>query len=219
VTEFSPYPNYPGGAPVYQDGPPPVLVAVAGPAPQRRLTVLVRLILLIPHIIVLYCLLLAASVVAFIGWWGALFTGRLPLWAGTFMAGTVRWATRVGAYALLLTDVYPPFTFDDDPSYPVRLALPEPGRLNRAAVFFRIILVIPAAIIASVISSGAGTLMAFIAWIITLVAGRLPASWHEAFAAVVRYETRYYAYYFMLTPAYPGTPPATPWSRPTRSPG
>jgi hypothetical protein len=46
--------------------------------------------------------------------------------------------------------------------------------------------------------------MAFIAWLITLIAGRLPASYHQAFTAVLRYEMRYYAYWSMLTPAYPG---------------
>ncbi|MGD0705829.1 MAG: DUF4389 domain-containing protein [Trebonia sp.] len=204
MTAFSPYPTHPGASPEYQDGPPPVLVAVAGPAPQRRLTVGVRLILLVPHLIVLYFLMLAASVVAFIGWWGALFTGRLPLWAGSFLAGILGWMARVSGYGLLLTDAYPPFTFDDDRTYPVRLALPEPQRLNRAAVFFRIILVIPAGLVGTVIAYGAGTLMSFIAWLITLVAGRLPASLHEAFTAVVRYEVRYYAYWLMLTPAYPG---------------
>src|ERR1700730_14957611 len=94
LTAFSPYQAYPGAAPEYSDGPPPVLVAVADPAPQRRLTVLVRLILLIPHIIVLYFLLLAAAVVAFLGWWGALFMGRQPLWAGGFLAGILRWLAR-----------------------------------------------------------------------------------------------------------------------------
>jgi hypothetical protein len=204
VTAFSPYPTYPGAEPEYQDGPPPVLVAVADPAPQRRLTVLVRLILLVPHLIVLYVLMLAGGVVVFLGWWGALFTGRLPLWAGTFLAGILRWSARVMAYALLLTDAYPPFSFDDDPAYPVRLALPEPQRLNPAAVFFRIILAIPAGIVGIVVAYGAGTLMSFIAWLIALFAGRLPASLHQAFTAVVRYEMRYYAYWWMLTPAYPG---------------
>ena len=204
MTTFSPYQQYPAAAPEYQDGPPPVLLAVADPAPQRRLTVLFRLILFIPLVIALYCLLLAAAVVSFIGWWGALFTGRLPLWAGRFLSGFLRWSARVGAYGLLLTDAYPPFTFGDDLTYPVRLALPAPERLNRAAVFFRIILAIPAAIVTSALTYGSGTLIAIIAWLIALVGGRLPASLHKAFTAVVRYEMRYYAYSFMLTPAYPG---------------
>jgi hypothetical protein len=203
VTTHSPYQPYPGPAPEYRDGPPPVLVAVADRASQRRLTVLVRLVLLIPHAIVLYCLALAACVVAFLGWWAALFTGRLPQWAGEFLSGLLRWAARVFAYGLLLTDAYPPFTIDDVPTYPVRLAFPAPQRLNRAAVFFRMILVIPAWFVGAVIGFGANTLMGFIAWLITLVAGRLPASYHEAFTAVIRYQVRYYAYWLMLTPTYP----------------
>jgi hypothetical protein len=204
VTTSSPYQAYPGSAPEYRDGPPPVLVAVADPASQRRLTVLVRIILLVPQFVVLYLLALAVYVVAFLGWWAALFTGRLPQWIGDFVGGMLRWAGRVFAYELLLTDAYPPFTLDDVPTYPVRLAFPQPQRLNRAAVFFRIILVIPAAIVGTVLAFGSGTLMGFIAWLITLVTGRLPASYHQAFTAVIRYEVRYYAYWLMLTPAYPG---------------
>jgi Domain of unknown function (DUF4389) len=59
----------------------PVLVAFAGPAPQSRLTVLVRLILAIPQFVVVWLLGIAAMVVVLIGWFGALFTGRLPVFA------------------------------------------------------------------------------------------------------------------------------------------
>src|SRR5689334_6047030 len=117
VTTYSPYQSYPGPAPVLT-APPPVLVAVAEPVPQRRVTVAFRILLAIPHLFVLYWLLVAAGIVAFIGWWGALFTGRLPQFAVTFLSGVVRWATRVHAYNYLLTDVYPPFTLEDDPTYP-----------------------------------------------------------------------------------------------------
>jgi hypothetical protein len=224
VTTYSPYQPYPGSAPEDRGGPPPVLAAVADRASQRRLTILVRIILLIPHFIVLYCLALAASVVAFLGWWAALFTGRLPQWAGEFLSGLLRWAARVFAYGFLLTDAYPPFTLDDIPTYPVRLAFPAPQRLNRAAVFFRIILVIPAWFVGAVIGFGAGTLMGFIAWLITLVTGRLPAPYHQAFTAVIRYQVRYYAYWLMLTPTYPrglfGDKPGVPtWADQPAAPG
>src|SRR3984957_15656162 len=203
VTSFSPYQAYPGPAPVLT-GPPPVHVAVAEPAPQRRVTVAFRFLLAVPHLFVLYWGLVAAGVVAFIGWWGALFTARLPQFAVTFLSGVAVWATRVHAYNFLLTDVYPPFSLDDDPTYPVRVAIPEPQRLNRAAVFFRYFIAIPAAFLGGIIVFGAGTLMAFIAWLIVLVAGQLPPSFHLAYAAVVRFQTRYTCYFWMLTPAYPG---------------
>jgi Domain of unknown function (DUF4389) len=203
VTAFSPYQPYPGPAPVLV-APPPVLVAVSDPAPQRRATVAFRILLAVPHAFLLYWLSLAGGVVLFIGWWGALFTGRLPRFAVDFLSGLLRWETRFRAYDYLLTDVYPPFKFDDDPSYPVRVAIPEPQRLNRAAVFFRYFLVFPVSILAGIVGFGAGTLMAFIAWLVTLVAGQLPASMHLAYVAVLRFQTRLNGYWWMLTPAYPG---------------
>jgi hypothetical protein len=217
VTAYPPpYQAYPGPLPV-PAAPPPIMVAVADQVPQRRATVAFRLILLVPHLFLLYFVSLAASVVAFIGWWGALFTGRLPQFAVTFLSGFLRWTTRVHAYDLLLTDVYPPFTFDEEPTYPVRLAIPEPQRLNRAAVFFRYFLAFPASLLAALLLWGAGTLMAFVAWLITLVAGQLPPSFYLAYVAVLRFTTRYYGYWWMLTPAYPGglygdRPGATAWA-------
>ncbi len=53
-------------------------MAFAEPAEQRRLTVLVRIILAIPHLIVLYVLSIASEVVALICWFAALFTGACP---------------------------------------------------------------------------------------------------------------------------------------------
>ena len=216
VTAFSPYQAGPGPAPVLT-APPPVHVAVAEPAPQRRVTVAFRLLLAVPHLFVLYFLVIAAEVVAFIGWWGALFTGRLPQFAVTFLSGVVRWAIRIYAYCYLLTDAYPPFSLDDEPTYPVRVAIPEPQQLNRAAVFFRNFLAIPAGLLGAILVYGAGTLMAFIAWLIALVAGQLPPSFHLAYAAVLRFQTRYYCYLAMLTPAYPGglygdKPGTTAWA-------
>src|SRR5215472_9457242 len=85
----------------------PLLVAAAGPARQSRATVAFRIILIVPHLVVLYFLGVAASVVAFIGWFGALFTGHLPDFAASFLSGYVRWYCRVGSYLLLLTGEYP----------------------------------------------------------------------------------------------------------------
>src|ERR1035437_6010144 len=104
--------------------PASALVAFAGPSPQARLTVAVRIFMVIPQFVVLALLSLAAYVVTVIGWFGALFTGRLPVFAADFRTGYLRWMTRVYAYTFLLTDVYPPFSLDDV-DYPV----PAPGRV------------------------------------------------------------------------------------------
>jgi len=203
MTEASYYP--PTASPWQQGGtgtPGPVLVAVAGPTAQRRAAVAIRFILAIPHFLALYFLGIAAFAVVVIGWLGALVTGRLPRFATTYLSGYLRWYSRAGAYLLLLTDEYPPFAFGDAAAYPVRLAVGS-GRLNRLTVLFRIVLAIPAAIVSMLLTSGFTTIVIFIAWLTALIAGRLPASLHQAFAAVLRYTIRYYGYLYLLTDAYP----------------
>ncbi len=118
--------------------PDEILVAFAEPAPQNRLTVLVRIILAIPHLVVLWALGIAAEVALIICWFAALFLGRLPEGLGGFLTGYLRWLVRVQAYLFLLTDRYPPFELGEA-DYPVQILL-RPGPLNRLAVLFRIIL-------------------------------------------------------------------------------
>jgi len=194
----------PAGAPATTgrpQGPLPVLVAFAGPGRQSRLTVLVRIFMAIPQLIVLGLLGLAAYVVMIIGWFGALFTGRLPAFAADFLTGYLRWMTRVYAYTLLLTGVYPPFSLDDA-DYPVRVAA-APGRLNRLAVLFRIFLLIPCWIVTTIVSYGAFTIVGFVSWLIVLITGRMPEPLHQALAATLRYQVRTFAFAVMLTSAYP----------------
>ena len=185
-----------------QSTPAPVLVAFAGPAPQSRLTVAFRIFMAIPQLIVLWLLGVAAIVITIIGWFGALFTGRLPVFAADFLTGYLRWLSRVYAYNYLLTDVYPPFTLDDA-DYPVRLAV-TPGRLNRLAVLFRFFLLIPCWIVQAVVSYGALTIFMFVTWLIVLVTGQMPDAIHQALAAVLRYQVRTLGFAVMLTSAYPG---------------
>jgi hypothetical protein len=180
----------------------PVEVRVSTTQPQRRLTVLFRWILVIPQVIVLYFVGIGAFVVVILGWFAALFTGRLPDSFARFLTGYVRWSSRVQAYAFLLTDRYPPFALDPDPNYPVDVTVTT-GRLNRASVFFRFILVIPAAFVVDLLIYGLLFLSPII-WIITLVAGRLPDTLFGAIAAVVRYQARYTGFSMMLTSEYPG---------------
>jgi hypothetical protein len=212
---YQPYQPYqgPGGA-------APVEAGFAGPAAQRRLTVLVRVILAIPQIVVLYLVGIAAWVVLVVAWFCALVIGRLPEFAADFLPGVLRWQARVAAYLLLLTDQYPPFSFDDT-DYPVRVAV-RPGPLNRLAVLFRIILVIPAAVVVGVLTYGLETIVLFVVWLIVLITGRMPDPLHEAITAVLRYTLRYIGYFFMLTSEYPrglfGDQPA-PGGLPGTGPG
>jgi len=90
----------------------PITVSLSYQERLSRLTTFFRGPMAIPHWIVLWALGIATSVVVFIAWWAILFTGRYPGWAFHFVAGYVRWNTRVSGYYLLLTDKYPPFSIE-----------------------------------------------------------------------------------------------------------
>ncbi|HEY6471947.1 MAG TPA: DUF4389 domain-containing protein [Acidimicrobiales bacterium] len=173
-----------------------------GPSRQRRWTVLLRIILAIPQVIVVFFLTLVLLVVAIIGWLGALVMGRLPDWAHSMISGIVRIQTRLNAYYFLLTDEYPPFDTADEP-YPVRPVTPSGGRLNRWAVLFRVILVIPASFFQAVVSYGLTVPMLFVTWVIVLFGGQMPTALYWAYAALLRYEFRVSSYFFLLTSEYP----------------
>jgi Domain of unknown function (DUF4389) len=175
----------------------------AGSSEQNRWTVFFRLILGIPQFIVLYVLYFVTFFVAIIGWFGALFTGRLPGWAHHWISGVVRWSTRVVAYELLLTDQYPPFTFEDQ-LYPARPMLPPPGGpLNRVSVFFRIILAVPAFVFMTIVQYGLTFPLLIVMWFVVLFRGSLPPALYLTYAAFVRYQVRFHSWFDMLTSEYP----------------
>jgi hypothetical protein len=173
----------------------------AGTAAQNRWTVGFRVILAIPQFIVLDILFIAFFFVLVIGWFAALFTGRLPEWAHTFLGGVIRWYARVAAYIFLLTDRYPPFSLDDV-EYPVRPILPGRGPLNRVSVFFRIILAVPAAVFYEIVLYGLTVPLLFFMWIVVLFRGSMPPALYDAYAALLRYQVRFHSWFSMLTSEY-----------------
>lgn len=182
--------------------PLPLWLTVPPTAPQRRWTVLLRAILVIPHLVVLAFLGIAAAVVTVIGWFGALVTGRLPAFAHQLLSGVIEWQGRVYAYGLLLTDRHPPYRMGPA-DHPVQVLVPPAQRLNRAAVLFRIVLVVPAQVVASAVQYGAMTVLLLVHWLITLVQGQPSPAFAGAYASVLRLQLRLSAYFAMLTPAYP----------------
>jgi len=98
--------------PPFGDGPYPVMLTFEPPpdAPRDRLAVALRLVLAIPHFIVLFFVLCAWWVTTAIAWILIVVTGRYPTQLYDFGAGALRWLIRVEAYVLLLIDDYPPFS-------------------------------------------------------------------------------------------------------------
>jgi hypothetical protein len=170
-------------------------------APQRRVTVLFRLILAIPLLVVALFVAIAFVVVTVIAWFAALFMGRLPRWAHDFLSDATRWFTRIDAYVLLLTDRYPPFSFEDV-DFPVRPLMPPPGRLNRWAVLFRFVLLFPAGFFLRIVQYGLTFPLLFVAWVIVLVRGEMPPALYGPYCALVRYGLRLTSYECMVTSEY-----------------
>ena len=95
----------------------PVRYDVEYPAEPSRLLALVtllflipKIILIIPHFVVLYVLGTAAFFAFILAQFAVLFTGKYPKNFFDFIVGTQRWQSKVNAYFLGLTDSYPPFS-------------------------------------------------------------------------------------------------------------
>jgi len=97
--------------PPFGDAPYPASIEITDQiGPRNRLTVGFRLLLVIPHLIVLIFVLAAWGVVTILAWFAILFTGAYPRGLYDFAVGSLRWRLRVEAYLLLLVDEYPPFS-------------------------------------------------------------------------------------------------------------
>lgn len=95
----------PGGTPVTVSYSP----ALEG---RNRLTVLLRLIWMIPAVIFAVIVGVIAIICSILGFFAVLFTGRWPAALRRWVVASMVISNRVGAYSLLLTDDYPPFEVD-----------------------------------------------------------------------------------------------------------
>ena len=107
------YPGFPVVAGYIDPGDYPAVLYSARPVARRRVTVVFRAVLVIPQLVVLYFVSLAALAVLVIGWFAVLLAGRWPRGLQSFVVGWMRWTLRVRGYWYLLVDDYPPFGFQE----------------------------------------------------------------------------------------------------------
>lgn len=99
--------------PPFGDGPYAAMLELTPPTePRDRVSVAFRIILVLPHLLVIWALSLVWGVTTIIAWFSILTTGRYPRELYQFGVGVLRWNTRVEAYLLLLRDEYPPFSLE-----------------------------------------------------------------------------------------------------------
>jgi hypothetical protein len=206
----------------------PVRLVISDDLRRKRLTVLFRLLLAIPHYVWLLIWGVGAFFAAIANWVAALVAGRSPAALHRFLALYVKYATHLYAYLYLAAGPYPPF--DGRPGYAVDVVIADPERQSRLTVAFRLILVIPALLLAASLlgapsvgytrgrSGNGGTFAAnvgiayaaaFLGWFASLVRGRMPHGLRDSVAWGVGYGAQLWAYLFVLTSRYPDSDPET----------
>jgi uncharacterized protein DUF4389 len=152
-----------------------------------------------------------SGICAFLGWFAALVTGRMP--SGLRDAGVygLGYGGQVRAYTLLLTDRYPnsdPTTMLESVARPVEHPVRLVGeahdlRRSRLTVFFRLPLFIPH-YVWFYLWSWVALIVSIINWFATLIMGRPPRAFQRFLGAFVRYQFHIFAFLTIAANPFPG---------------
>ncbi len=126
---------------------------------------------------------------------------KYPRWWFDVLVHFLRFESRIGAYAALLTDEYP--STDEEQRIHLDFDYPEAEQLNRFLPLVKWLLLIPHYVVLVIL--GVLSLLAIIAaWFAILATGRYPRVLFNFVVGVTRYGWRVAAYGFMLiTDRYP----------------
>jgi hypothetical protein len=223
-------PAPPGGGP----GPDRARIIVRDDDLERsRLTVFFRLILAIPHFIVLAVFGLLAFVLAVVSWFAILFTGRSVGY--DMQVRYLRYWTHVYAYIYLAANPYPGFEGEAG-GYPIDAEIPaEDESHNRWKTGFRFVLIVPALLVGSALGvigslggsygnyysyvfAGLGVLptVAFLGWFAAVIQARMPRGFRDIAAYCLNYGLQLGAYFLLITDRYPTSDPLYPDYGPER---
>jgi len=186
---------------------------------------LVKWVLVIPHVIVLFFLWIAFTVLSVFAFFAILFTARYPRPIFDFNVGVLRWTWRVNyyAYSALGTDQYPPFTLAEVPDNPAQLHVPYPEHLSRGLVLVKWwLLALPHLLIVGLLVGGGSALagnsdtreyawtavgliglLVLIAAVALAVTGHYPRGLYDLILGLNRWVLRVAAYTSLMTDAYP----------------
>jgi hypothetical protein len=186
----------------YGDGQRSRAFAVAG------IILPIKLLMALPHIVVLYLLQIGAFVASWFGFWAIAFTGSLPAGIARFVHNSLGWQMRASAWIASMSDEYPGFAVEQS-SYPANVVITEPtlerGRgLAVAGIiwFLKAILLIPHIIVLNFVGFAAA-IAGWIAYWAIAFTGVYPEGIFRFVAGTLRWSTRTSAWLFSLTDEYP----------------
>jgi hypothetical protein len=183
--------------------PHPVRLVDHDDLKRSRLTVLVRLLLVLPHLIWLLLYTQVAFFVALANWIVTLIKGRSPQRMHRWLVRYLRYTVYVYSYVYMLANPYPPF-HGDHRSYRIDLQVEGPDEQRRLVTAFRLVLVIPAFVLNWVLGQVL-QVIALLAWVIAIFIGRVPRGMEQLGLYCLRYQTQVFAYLLVLTDRYPTT--------------
>ncbi|MGZ4315056.1 MAG: DUF4389 domain-containing protein [Gaiellaceae bacterium] len=181
-----------------------VRVEAGEPLLRRRLPVLLRAVLVIPHYIVLSIWSLVVGPAVAVAWLALLIKGRLPSFLHRFLGAFLRYQGQVAAWFDLLSTRYPDPLHTEE--HPFRIELPDRPRQSRFVTVFRLPLALPALVLTSAFSVVL-SLAAVAAWFVALALGRTTAGLLELGTFCLRYQLETQAYVTLLTSTYPRLAP------------
>jgi 2-(1,2-epoxy-1,2-dihydrophenyl)acetyl-CoA isomerase len=181
--------------------PHPIRIVVTDDLQRWRLTVAIRWLLGLPHLIMLGLWTYLALAVWIVNWLIALVRGRpaerLHGWTSRF----VRYQVHVNAYLYFVADPYPSFRGWPG-TYPVDLVVGPSGPQPRWKTLLRLILVLPAYVLMTVLVYVL-YIVAFFGAIFALATARYPKGMRDLSAYTLRYQAQTFAYLLLLTDRYP----------------
>ena len=171
--------------------------------PLHRFLWLLKWFLVIPHWVVLGLLSIPQILSYPAAWLAIIILGRYPRLLWDYHVGLMRWQWRLNYYAYQMgaTDEYPPFSMAER-DYPASIAIEYPESSSRMTALFRWILIIPQAIISSLIGDLVGILV-FISLVSLLFTGRYPKALFDVNLGLNRWRYRVGAYGALLRDEYP----------------
>ena len=179
---------------------PLMMFEVPYPDALSRWKVLVKWILVIPHLVVFGLLAPVFFAVVVVAWFSILITGKFPRQLWNFELQYMRRSTNQTTYAITLQrDEYPPF---GEAPYPATLNIDYPEHLSRWKVLVKWLLMLPNLLALGVVMAGAAlaVLAAFFAIIIT---GKYPPVLFDFVTGAFRWGHRWGAYFYLMSDRYP----------------